>query len=181
MHAAIYARTCRREKLHHTTSIPNQVAFCHELVARHGLAVDVDHVFTDVEYPGSLFPSCWALEGEPSRPALSALVNTIEAGIISHVAIRRFEKFGTSSEVLLALLELFQRRDVWILATREQLRDAIDPTGAFAYSILKSRVRFDNAAERDSKLKEIARRREEIARLGARMARLEFEITELEA
>jgi len=181
MHTAIYARTCRKEKQHNTTSIDNQIAFCKDLAREHGLTTEVDHVYTDVELEGRLPPTCWADDDEDSRPALSALIQRIEEGQISHVIVRRLEKLGTTSDVLLAIMEVLVAHDVWVVGSRSQLTDNIDPSSAFAFSILKSRVCFDNPAERDRKQQEISKLRDEISRLHERIGRLESEIAELES
>jgi hypothetical protein len=89
------------------------------------------------------------------------------------------EALGTSSDVLLALLELLERCDATIVATRELLSDEGDASGAFAVSLLKPRIQFDTDEEREKKAKLKARKLEEIARLQARIANLEAEVAEL--
>jgi hypothetical protein len=55
-----------------------------------------------------------------------------------------------------------------------------DPAEKFALSVLGPRVLFDTEAERERRAKVKARNLEEIARLQAKMARLETEIAELD-
>lgn len=179
MKACIYARTCRAERLHNTTSIDNQVAYCRELAQKHSLTVEDGDVYTDVEIAGSVLPTCWAYDDQPARPALSAMIEAIEAGRVSRIIVRRLEKLGTSSEVLMALLDLMTAEDARVVTGREQLESPDDPSGVFAASILAPRIEVDTEEERQRKAKLKAKKSEEIHRLQDRIARLEAEISEL--
>lgn len=179
MRACIYARTCTREKRHHTISIANQIAYAREVARSHNLTVDPEHIYTDVELSGSLPPTCWAAEEEESRPALSALIEAVEGGAVSHVIARSLEKFGTTSDVLLGLLDLFSRRNVRIAALPEQLDQDDDPSAAFTLSILRPCIQCETEVEIEKNAKLKTRKLQEIARLQERIARLETEIAEL--
>jgi DNA invertase Pin-like site-specific DNA recombinase len=179
MRAAIYARTCRQERRHHTVTIENQIAFCRDLASKHGLIVEDKHIFTDVEMGGDLPPTCWAGESELSRPALSALIEAIEDGQVSRVFVRRPEKLGTSSKLLADLLDVFERHDVRVITERESGGPA-NPTGQFVSNLLRRRIQYDTDADREQKLRTKAKKLEEIGRLHARLARLEAEVAELE-
>jgi DNA invertase Pin-like site-specific DNA recombinase len=180
MRTAIYARTSRQEKKHHTITIPNQIAFCLGLARKHNLTAEPEHVFTDPELPGSLPPSCWALEDEPSRPALSALVEAVEAGAVDRVVVRRLEKLATTSELLLRLLNLFQANNIKVVADRECLRNDPDPNAGFAARILAPVLILDTDADAQRRTKQRQRNVEEIERLKARIHRLETEIAALD-
>lgn len=179
MHAAIYARTCSEEKKHHTTSIPNQVAYCRELASEHNLFVDEGYVFTDVEARGSTHPTCWAQDDDETRPALSSLIEAIENREISHVLVRRIQKLATSHDLLTALLRLFQEHNVTVLARPEALQDADDPSAGFAASILEPSIQTDSEADKEKKAQLRATKLEEIHRLKMRLHRLESELAEL--
>ena len=179
MKACIYARTSTRERRHTTTKIEHQVEFCRALARQHNVTVEPEHVFTDVELTGDLPPTCWAFEDAPSRPALSALVSAIEQDGVRRVIVRRLEKLGTASDVLLALRELLDAHEVYILAAREAVADDSDPNSAFAFSILKGRLLLDTEEERERKTRTRARKLEEIDRLRDKIARLEAEIEDL--
>lgn len=140
MHACIYARTCRREKQHHTTNLANQLAFCLDLAHRHNLVVSPEYIFTDAEMGGDLPPTCWAEEGQSSRPALSAMVEAIESGRIRRIFVRHMEKLGTTSAVLAGLKRLFETHQVRILITPEEAERTENPSGCFALSMLRSCV-----------------------------------------
>jgi DNA invertase Pin-like site-specific DNA recombinase len=176
MNACIYARTSRQEKLHTTTKIEKQVAFCMELARSLNLTVQPEHVYTDVELTGDLLPACWANDGEPARPALAAMIAAIEEQDIRYVIVRRLEKLGTTSAVLCSLLEFFNDTRVSVVCDRETIRNADEPSAQFAWSILKPRVVSETQAEREQRELERARKREEIERLKDKIARLEAEL-----
>lgn len=179
MNACIYARTCQQEKRHHTTAIPKQIEIGRALAFEHNVSIQADHIFTDIEYPGHLLPSCWVVDGEEGRPALAAMVHAIESGAVNRVIVRRIEKLGTSSEALQLLLELFERFDVFVIAPPEVAQETTDATATFAYSILRSRVQLETEAMRERTEKLKAKKREEIARLEAKIRRLENELASL--
>ena len=179
MNACIYARTCQQEKRHHTTSIPRQVEIGRELAAEHNLTIQPDHIFTDIEFPGHLHPTCWALENEEGRPALAALIHEIEAGHVKRIIVRRIEKLGTASEPLQLLLELLERHDAYIVAPPEVATETTDPSAIFALGILKSRVQFETELARDRVERTRQKKREEIKRLKTKLDRLESELAAL--
>jgi DNA invertase Pin-like site-specific DNA recombinase len=179
MKACIYARTCRAERLHDTTSIDNQIAFCRDIASQYNLTVEDEHVFTDVEKSGALMPSCWSTGDEESRPALSEMIAAIEDREVSRVIVRRAEKLGTSSAVLLALVDLFTHRDIYITVTPEQLSEDLDPRGAFATSILRPRMLAGGDLDAERRERVRTKKLEEIRRLQARIARLESELAEM--
>lgn len=179
MKACIYARTSRVEKRHTTTKVEHQVAFCHDLARRFNLTVDIEHIFTDVELTGDLPPTCWAPDDHPSRPALSAMILAIEEGQVERIIVRRLEKLGTTSEVLVGLVELLQHHGVAIAASRELVEDPNDPTAMFALSILAPCVRFDDFEEQERRQRLRAKKMEEIERLREKLTRLEGEVAKL--
>jgi DNA invertase Pin-like site-specific DNA recombinase len=180
MKACIYARTCREERQHQTTSLPNQIAFCRSLAAEHNLGVEEEHIFTDAEKRGDLPPTCWAPEGADSRPALSALVSALENGEVTHVIVRRLEKLGTGSEVLGLLLDLLTRCDARVVTAPEALAPDQDERARFALSILRPRVQAESAYDIERRARRRQAKAEEAQRMRARLARLEAEIAELD-
>lgn len=180
MPGCIYARTSRIEKAHDTTKIEHQVAFCRELAARRNIHIAPGLIFTDVELTGELLPTCWAPPENSGRPALSAMIEAIQAGHVKHVLVRRPDVLGTSSAVLAALLECFQFHHVSLIADRDMLPPG-DLTARFAYQMLKPVVLFDSEAENARKEKERQRLQSEIQRLENRIQRMQIELANLDA
>ena len=176
MKACIYARTSRHEKLHTTTKVARQIAFCMDLARRFNVTVEPEHIFTDIELTGDLLPACWAPEVAPSRPALAALIAAVEEHSIARVIVHRAENLGTTSIVLEALREEFTANDVRIIASREAVEDPNDPTEQFALRILSPRLQFDTDDEQERRNRARAKKLEEIERLRAKLARLESEL-----
>ena len=149
MRACIYARTCRREKVHHTTSILHQIEHCQETALRHNRLVHEEHLFTDIEKGGALLPSCWAPEGQDSRPALSAMIQAIEVGEVRWVVVDHLDALGTSSDILTALRDLFVARRVTVFESPSPSASEPDVAAAFAWSILAPCVQRETEAERE--------------------------------
>ena len=150
------------------------------LAAKHGLTVAYEHVFTDVDYEGDILPSCWLFaDDQVGRPALSALVSAVEEGLIQRVIVRKMERLGTTSEVLMGLLALFGAHGVHIIATPERVSLDEDPTEAFAVSLLDPCIQYDTDDERQRKARLKQKKIDEIDRLKSKIARLESEISEL--
>jgi DNA invertase Pin-like site-specific DNA recombinase len=180
MKACIYARTGRNEKGHRKFSIEKQKEHALKLAAKHGLTVAYEHVFTDSEYSGDFLPSCWVYsEEQEGRPALSSMITAIEEQGIKRIIVRRMERLGTSSEVLTALLEFFSIHDVYIIATPESSSAEEDPVETFAAGILRQRIQYDTDSERERRAALKKKKIEEIARLKAKIDRLEDEIAKL--
>ncbi len=180
MKACIYARTSRHDKGHHRFSIERQVEDARALAAKHGLTVADKHIFTDVDYEGDAPPSCWLFaDDEPARPALASLITAVEEGVVQRVIVRKMERLGTTSEILMGLLGLFKERDVHIIATPERVSLDEDPTEAFAVSVLQPCIQYDTDDERQRKARLKQKKIEEIDRLKSKIARLESEISEL--
>jgi DNA invertase Pin-like site-specific DNA recombinase len=180
MKACIYARTSRQDKGHHGFSLERQVSDANALANKHGLSVANQHVFTDIDYTGDLPPSCWIFDDEENgRPALAAMIAAVEDGTIKRVIVRKMERLGSTSEVLMGLLDLFTQHDVYIVATPETASLDDDPTEAFAISILRPRIQYDTDDERHRKANLKQKKVEEIERLKFKIARLEAEIVEL--
>lgn len=180
MNACIYARTSKAEKGENITSIPNQIEYCKVLAQRHNLNIPEWHIYTDVEIQGCVMPSCWATTDEEAvRPALSAMIEAIEREEISRVIVRRMEKLGTSSDVLIRLLELFKQYDIRVITEPQTNNYDADPRGEFATSILRPVIQFDTEAEQEKKDKQKAKKLEELERLKAKISRLEAEIAEM--
>jgi len=137
--------------------------------------------FSDIDYPGDAPPACWVSEDDSrqTRPALSALVQAVEEGLVKHVIVRKMERFGTAADTLNGLCTLFTRGGVLIVATPENVSFSEDPAEAFAISILRPCIRYDTDEERERKVRLKARNIEEIQRLQEKIARLETEIAEL--
>jgi len=182
MKACIYARTSRHDRGHHSFSIERQEAAARALAAKHGLTVAYEHVFTDIDYAGEVLPTCWVYDdGRAGRPALAALIEAIEAGSVKRVIVRKMDRLGSTSEVLMGLLELFRQYDVHVVATPESVSLAEDPTEAFAVSVLRPCIRYDTDEECQRKARLKQKRVEEIDRLKLKIDRLEAEIAELSA
>jgi DNA invertase Pin-like site-specific DNA recombinase len=177
--ACIYARTSSVERSATTTTVENQIAFCRELARKHNLFVHDHHLFTDVEMVGSLPPQRWARSDETFRPALSLMLEAIEAREVSRVIVRRPETLGSSSEVLVNLLAFFTAYGVRVVIEPEPITPQSDPRAAFAASILRPCLQFDTEFDEERKAKVKARKREEIERLKDKIARLEAEVAEL--
>jgi DNA invertase Pin-like site-specific DNA recombinase len=167
------------EKGPHSTAVERQIETARDLAHRHNLTVAWEHVFTDIEVGGTVWPECWAQEGQPSRPALSALIGAIERGEISHVIVHRVEKLGTAFDVLNALATLFRERGVRVVCRPELLTEQEDASGHFAISILRPCLQVDTDADRERRAKLKTRKIEEIQRLQAKIHRLEAELAEL--
>jgi DNA invertase Pin-like site-specific DNA recombinase len=181
LRAAIYTRAFHRDKSHNRTEIARQVEQCRELARQHNVIVESRHVFTDRDHDGAWPPTCWsAPEATDVRPALSALIEALQDGLVRRVLVHRLERLGTSSDLLASLLEQLEAADAWIIAPHEVVRPDADPVERFALSVLRPRVIFDTEAEREHKAKIKARNLEEIARLHTKIARLEAEIAELD-
>jgi DNA invertase Pin-like site-specific DNA recombinase len=179
--AAIYARAFDRDKSHNRTDIARQVEHCRVLARLHNVIVESRHVFTDRDHSGAWPPTCWAApDAGEVRPALSALITALEDGLVTRVLVHRLERLGSSSELLASLRELLEARDGYVIAPYEVAAAGADPAEKFALSVLGPRVLFDTEAERERRAKVKARNLEEIARLQAKMARLETEIAELD-
>jgi DNA invertase Pin-like site-specific DNA recombinase len=176
--ACVYARTSSVERGASTTTIENQIALCRDLARKHNLFIHDYHVFTDVEMLGTLPPQRWAKGDEPFRPALSAMLDAVEAHEVSRVIVRRVEKLGTSSEVLVNLLAFFTANGVRVVIEPEPVTPQSDPRAAFAASILRPCLQFDTEFDEERKAKVRARKLEEIERLKDKIARLEAEIAE---
>jgi DNA invertase Pin-like site-specific DNA recombinase len=180
MKACIYARTSQHDKGHHRFTIERQVQDARDLAAKHGLTVAYEHVFTDVDYEGDAPPSSWLFSDDKvGRPALSALVEAVENGLVQRVIVRKMERLGTTSEVLMGLLDLFKAHDVHIIATPESVSLDDDPTEAFAVSLLEPCIQYDTDDERNRKRRLKQKKIDEIDRLKSKIARLESEIAEL--
>ncbi len=180
MKACIYARTSRHDKGHHRFSIERQVEDARVLAAKHGLTVAYEHVFTDVDYEGDTLPTSWIFsDGQTGRPALAALVEAVEEGLVERVIVRKMERLGTASEVLSGLLDLFKQYNIHIVATPETVSLDDDPTEAFAVSVLKPCIQYDTDDERERKARLKQKKIDEIDRLKFKIARLEAEIAEM--
>ena len=181
MKAAIYIRTWKHDKGHHAFSLQRQEEQARELATKHGLTIDYEHVFSDIDYSGDAPPSCWAFEDDERqlRPALAALISAVEDGTIKRVIVRKMERFGTSADTLNGLAALFKQHGVLIVATPETVSFNDDPTEAFAVSILNPCIRYDTDEEMERKQRLKAKKVEEILRLQDKIARLESEIAEL--
>ena len=179
MNACIYARTARDDKSHDRTTVDNQIAFSRELARRHNLTVEPEHVFTDIDHEGHTLPISWEWSTEEGRPALGAMVDAIEAGKVEVVIVRRLSRLGSSSGVLTALAELFERRGVHVVVAPEQVSSEQDSTEQFAISSLRKYIRGDTEWERELHAAERARKLEEINRLKSRINRLEAELAEM--
>lgn len=181
MRAAIYARAYHRDKSHNRTDIARQVEQCRELARQHNVIVEGRHVFTDRDHGGSWPPTCWsAPDAAEVRPALSALIETLEDGLVSRVLVYRLERLGTSSDLLASVVDLLESCNGYLIVPHDVVSPEADPVERFALSVLRPRVVFDTEAERERKAKVKARNLEEIARLQAKIARLETEIAELD-
>jgi DNA invertase Pin-like site-specific DNA recombinase len=174
--ACIYARTCKKERQHHTTSLDNQVAFCRDLARKLNLTVEQEFVFTDREMPGSAMPSCWAAGDDPGRPALGALVEAVERREVHRIVVKDAETLGTTSEVLVNLLELFRTRAAAVITEPLPAGDESNPAERFAQSVLQPCLRHDTEAEHNRKLKLRRKKIEEIERLKDKIERLEREL-----
>ncbi len=180
MKACIYARTSSSDKSHNRTSLENQIVQARALAPLHNLTVEDEHVFTDINSDGTFPPTCWSGDdAEETRPALSALIEALEAREVTRVIVFRLDRLATCSEVLMALRELLDYLDARIVIAPERLEQAEDPSESFAASILRPCVVVDTEAERERKAQLRSRKREEIARLQAKVARLEDELAEL--
>ncbi len=180
MNACIYARTSRHDKGHHRFTIKRQEDDARALAAKHGLTVTYEHLFTDIDFGGDVPPSCWIYSDEQiGRPALASLIAAIENDQIKRVIVRKMERLGSTSEVLIGLLELFIQHDVYIVATPEAVSLDDDPSEAFAVSILRPRIQYDTDTERKRKTTLKKKKIEEISRLQSKIERLESEISEL--
>lgn len=180
MKGCIYARTSRHDKGHHRFSIERQVEDARALASKHGLTVAHEHVFTDVDYEGDAPPSCWLFDDDQTgRPALAALIAAVDQGLVQRVIVRKMERLGTTSDILMGLLELFKDRDIHIVATPERISLDEDPTEAFAVSLLQPCIQYDTDDERLRKTRLKQKKIEEIDRLKSKIARLESEISDL--
>ena len=181
MTACIYARTCYAERRFTTTEIPNQVAYARDLARDHGLNVPDTFVFTDHDLAGGLLPDCWESDAsKETRPALSAMIDAIQAGAVTHVIVRRPEKLGNSSWILENLRELFETFSVCVILGQDVLCDDDNPGGRFALSILRPCLQVGTAADQEKIEKQRTRKREEIERLHKRIDRLEAELAQLD-
>lgn len=180
MRACIYARTSRRERQHHGASIDRQVAECRELARQHNLIVENRHVFTDADHEGSWPPPCWAAEGDPGlRPALGAMVQSIEEGVVARVLVYRATCLGTTSNLLTSIAEMLHEHDAHVVMSLEAAESPEDAGERFAVSVLQPRLICDTTADRERKDKLKARKLEELSRLHAKIARIESELAEL--
>lgn len=181
MKAAIYMRTWRHDKGHHAYSLRHQEFQARELASKHGLTIAYEHVFSDIDYPGDVPPSCWASEDDlrQTRPALSALIHAVEEGRVKNVIVRKMERLSTAADTLSGLCALFMRCGVRIVATPENVSFGEDPTETFAISILRPCIRYDTDEERERKVRLKVKNIEEILRLQEKIARLEAEVAEL--
>jgi DNA invertase Pin-like site-specific DNA recombinase len=178
--ACIYARTSSYDKGHQRFTIAHQEEETRVLAAKHGLTVAYEHVFTDIDYSGDILPSCWRYsDDQRGRPALASLITAVKNNQIKYIIVRKMERLGSTSEVLLGLLNLFTEHDVYIVATPETISLDDDPSEAFAVSILGPRIKYDTDSERKRKTALKKKKADEIFRLQSKIARLESEIAEL--
>ena len=180
MKTCIYARTSCHDKVHHRFTIAHQEEEARALAAKHGLTIAYEYVFTDIDYSGDVLPSCWIYSDEQEgRPALASLITAVENNQIKRIIVRKMERLGSTSEVLIGLLELFTKHNVYIVATPETISLDEDPSEAFAVSILGPRIQYDTDSERERKATLKNKKADEIFRLQSKIARLESEIAEL--
>jgi DNA invertase Pin-like site-specific DNA recombinase len=179
MNACIYARTSGADESHNRTGIERQVEDARAVAHSQNLRVAYKHVYTDIDYDGHLPPTQWTHGDDETRPALSAMISAIEQGSIERVIVRQAERLGTTSETLMAILELCREYGVRIVPTRESISYQDEPNEAFATSILKPVMIFDSAEEQVRKARKRQTKIEELERLRAKVARLETEIAEL--
>lgn len=180
MKSCIYARSSRHDKGHHRFTIAKQEEDARTLASKHGLTVAYEHVFTDIDYSGDTPPSCWVYSDEQEgRPALASLIAAVENDQIKRIIVRKMERLGSTSEVLMGLLNLFTEHNVYIVATPETISLDDDPSEAFAVSILRPRIQYDTDSEHDRKVTLKKKKIEEISRLQSKITRLESEISEL--
>jgi hypothetical protein len=153
---------------------------CRELAHRHNVIVEVRHVFTDRDHEGVWPPTCWAApESTEVRPALSALIEAVETGLVKCILVHRLERLACSSALLTQLRELLDARDARIVVAADAAALAADPVERFALSILQPRVVCDDAVGRQRKAALRSEKHEEISRLQDKILRLEAEIAEL--
>jgi len=180
MRACIYSRTSSYDKGHLRFTIAHQEESARALAAKHGLTVAYEHVFTDIDYSGDILPSCWIYSDEQKgRPALASLITAVKNNQIKYIIVRKMERLGSTSEVLIGLLNLFTEHDVYVVATPETISLNDDPSEAYAVSILRPRIKYDTDNERDRKATLKKKKADEISRLQSKIARLESEIAEL--
>jgi DNA invertase Pin-like site-specific DNA recombinase len=164
----------RKDRLRHRLSAERQVERCREMAEAQHLLVESRHVFLDADHDGEWPPSCWAAEGsEGLRPALGALVEAVEAGLVARVVVHHPERLGTSSDVLTALADLFAARQVKVVTGPKALAGAGDESERFAAETLRDSLQCGAADDRERRK---AVRLEELERLRAKMHRLEREI-----
>lgn len=179
MGSCIYIRTYDDDPAHHHLSYDRQLKDARRLAQKHALLVPDHHLFSDVDYPGHLPPTCWATERDECRPALSALIAAIEAGAIDRIIVGKMERLATDAVVLQEFGDLLLRHGVRLIAEPHPLDASDDPAEAFAAKMLARCIQYDTDTERAQKVKERARKIEEIDRIKARIARLEDEVAEL--
>ncbi len=180
MKACIYARTAHNDKSHNRTALQTQIDVARAIAHGRNLTVDYAHVFTDTDAAGDSPPTPWKRdENQPARPALTALVEAVEAGAVQWVLVHRLDRLATSSELLIALRDFFLHYRVRIAVSPDQAADSQDPTETFALSILQPCIATDLLADRTRKELQRSRKQGEIDRLKARLLRLETELDAL--
>jgi DNA invertase Pin-like site-specific DNA recombinase len=177
--SCIYVRTWNDDPAHQHLSYERQLRDARRLAEKHSLQVPDHHLFSDIDYPGHLPPTCWAGEADECRPALSALIEAIEAGAIDRIIVGRMERLATDAVVLQQLHDLLRQRGVHLISEPHPLAAEEDPAEAFAAELLADCIQYDTDAEREQKAKLRARKIDEIDRLKARVDRLEAEVAEL--
>jgi DNA invertase Pin-like site-specific DNA recombinase len=103
-------------------------------------------------------------------------VESAESPGIDTVVVHRLHVLGTSSDVLLALLSLFQAKGIRVITQRPEQRP--DPAEAFAAALLKPCAQYETDDEMERRRGIRRRKLDEIERLRVKLARLEAEIAE---
>ncbi len=179
MGSCIYIRTYEHDSAHQQLSYERQLRDAQRLAQKHAMQIPDHHLFSDIDFPGHLPPACWASEHDECRPALSAMIEAIEAGAIDRILVSRMERLGTDAVILQEFSNLLERHGVRLVSEPHPLDADDDPAEAFAASILVRCIQYDTDAERAQKGKQRTRKIEEIDRLKARVSRLEGEVAEL--
>jgi DNA invertase Pin-like site-specific DNA recombinase len=124
--AAIYARVSTDDQVQEGTSLTGQLARCQSHAAANKW--QVVGPFVDGGVSGAL----------RSRPALDRVMRLVEDGEVDLVVITKLDRIARSLRHLLDLLELFERKNVLLVA----LDDPIDPSTASGRAMVHLRGVF---------------------------------------
>lgn len=141
VHAAIYARTSREFKNFERVSIAQQVDDGKRLAVEHG---DKEpQVLIDENLSGKMPPLQFADGSKQTRPALSRLLELVQAGQVNAVIVRKRDRLFRSTILALRFYKFLSDHRCRLICTHENLPAGTDASGLFTLTVLAAAAELE--------------------------------------